>query len=767
MNATRSARREILLAFLGGLFVVPVVPAVGDSVEGRVAAARVREESYRHYLDDMLYTHAGDDRSVTGPEHDPARDNIEMLLTSFGLTVTLEPFLFDYPEPDTVYYNVVATKLGTTYPDQVYIVSAHYDSAYPFTEHGKAPLIVDPRGEEQGVPGADDNASGVALVLEAARVLSQYDSQYTIRFIAFDAEEWGKVGSFAYVEDHIDEDIVGVANADMVAYNNGTNGADIKCTAPSEPLQNALAQAVDAYANGLSYNLRGDSAGSDQWSFEKAGFQACQLTEARPGSPFWHTMRDNVEEQDYLDYTYATRITRSMVGFLVDNAGVIVDDIPDADYDSDGDVDADDHDVFVSCYTGPGIPPENPDCNFFDFESDGDVDCADWDLFLAVWTEPPVAAPIFPPCEPECVSSTPQPETLFEPTGQVADAARVGPVSVKNRYLSVRAGDAGRTQAIRVVVGQPLPGSAAGSAATVPAPFDAWQGEVFFAGPPVQVCENSGQGSDVDPQVPHACGPAPGQPQNWFWVAPLLCEQLAHLMDWTTLEDYCNGGYLNAHPCSEDADCIDPNHPDEPGTCGVDGVVHLYHEAIVPSHMETSTGPIDVPAEYYVSVTDLTCRGTGEDSYSPPLEMTQAGWGDVVLSVADCPNGAPEESIGVVTDVVAILNKFSNSYCAPRKTRVDIHPHNVDFKIGITDITSSLGGFAGDDYPFGAGNCYCVDPTCTVKQCSGGPDHGNLCTDDSDCSSDPCTLELSRELGETQRKRNLPLVDAERDGGLR
>jgi hypothetical protein len=219
-------------------------------------------------------------------------------------------------------------------------------------------------------------------------------------------------------------------------------------------------------------------------------------------------------------------------------------------------------------------------------------------------------------------------------------------------------------------------------------------------------------------------------------------------MDWTTLADYCNGGYLNARPCTEDADCIDPAHPDDPGICGVDGVVHLYHEAIVPSHMETSTGPIDVPAEYYISVTGSSCRVTGEEGYSPPLEMIQAGWGDVVLSVADCPNGAPEGSIGVVTDVVAILNKFSNSDCAPRKARADIHPHNVDLKIGITDVTSCLGGFMGDDYPFGAGNCYCVDPTCTVKQCSGGPDHGTLCTDDSACSSDPCTPGLSRELGE-------------------
>jgi hypothetical protein len=674
-----------------------------------------------------------------------------MLLTGFGLTVALEPIVLTTLEGDLIFYNVVGTKLGTTYPEEEYIIGAHYDS---ITWTGTDPA-----------PGADDNGSGTALVLEAARVLSQYDSDYTIRFIAFDLEEVGVRGSEAYVQDHIDDDIVAMVNADMVGYNNGTNTATIDCGQPPAALQSTLAQGISSYGDGLAYELATNVAMGDNVSFADAGFQACLLQEDCC-NPFYHNVRDNVDEPDYIDYTYATWITRSVVGFLVDNAGVHVD-IPDADYDGDGHVDTDDYNEFVQCFTGAGIPPGSPECGFFDFELDGDVDCADWDLFLAVWTEPPGEAPLFLPCEPQCLSSTPQAETLFEPIGQVADAARVGPVSVKNRYLSVWAGDAGRTQAIRVVVGQPSAGSTAGGVAAVPAPFDAWQGQVLFAGPPVQVCENSGQGSDIDPQVPHACGPAPGQPQDWFWIAPLVCEHLARSMDWTTLTGYCNGGYLNAHPCTEDADCIDPNHPDEPGTCGVDGVVHLYHEAIVPSHMETSTGPIDVPAEYYVSVTDIACRGTREDGYSPPLEMAQAGWGDVVLSVADCPNGAPEESIGVVTDVVAIPNKFSNSYCAPKKARADIHPHNVDLKIGITDVTSCLGGFVGDAYPFGAGNCYCLDPTCAVKQCSGGPDHGSLCTDDSDCSSDPCTLGLSRELGERQRNRNLPVVDAERDGGLR
>ena len=108
-------------------------PAIASEMGDR-AVARVSQANYEHYLDDMLYTHLGDDRGF-GEEHDLARDNIVDLMESFGLTVTLEPFdLWG-----TTYYNVVGTKLGITYPDQEFIIGAHYDSV--------------------DNPGADDNAS--------------------------------------------------------------------------------------------------------------------------------------------------------------------------------------------------------------------------------------------------------------------------------------------------------------------------------------------------------------------------------------------------------------------------------------------------------------------------------------------------------------------------------------------------------------------------------------------------------------------------------
>ncbi|MFQ5807637.1 MAG: M28 family peptidase [Phycisphaerae bacterium] len=303
MNRNQGLRRIVWV--LATSFSVAVVSTVAASDEGHAAADQVSEASYRYFLGDnqgvegILYTHVGDNRGF-GPEHDLARDNIAGEFESFGLIVTLEPFTYG---GDT-YYNVVGTKIGTTFPDQEYIVGGHYDSV--------------------NNPGADDNASGTALVLEAARIISQYDSDYTIRFIGFDREEQGLVGSQAYVNAHYLDDIQGMISTDMVAYNSGANRADINGRSASNPIKYALADAVTEYGDGLSYSIGGQADYSDHAPFEWAGFQACILIEDW-GNPYYHTQNDNVDMPNYIDYAFAVRMTRSIVGFLVDHAGVLVD----------------------------------------------------------------------------------------------------------------------------------------------------------------------------------------------------------------------------------------------------------------------------------------------------------------------------------------------------------------------------------------------------------------------------------------------------------
>jgi aminopeptidase YwaD len=94
--------------------------------------------------------------------------------------------------------NVVATARGTTRPDEVVVVGAHFDSV-------------------PGSPGANDNASGVAVVLEAARVLAGAPLARSVQFVLFSAEEVGLHGSAAFVSARR-AGVVAMVNLDMVGW---------------------------------------------------------------------------------------------------------------------------------------------------------------------------------------------------------------------------------------------------------------------------------------------------------------------------------------------------------------------------------------------------------------------------------------------------------------------------------------------------------------------------------------------------------------------
>ncbi len=275
-------------------------PAVA-SEEGQAAANQVSTNNYQTLMNLHLYTHTGNSRGPSGAHHDLARNNIKTLFESYGLPTYYDTFTYS----GGTWENVVAEQTGTLYPSQIFIVGAHYDSV--------------------NNPGADDNASGVAAVLETARVLSQYDSAYTIRYIAFDMEEQGLIGSDHYATGHAGDNILGMLSLDMVAYDPNTNHALIYGRAASAPLKNALADAIAEYSGGLTCTVSGQLDQSDHAPFEWQGFQACLLIEGQVwNNPYYHTQNDSYDTAGYLNFAYATKMTRSVVGWLVDAALVDV-----------------------------------------------------------------------------------------------------------------------------------------------------------------------------------------------------------------------------------------------------------------------------------------------------------------------------------------------------------------------------------------------------------------------------------------------------------
>lgn len=97
--------------------------------------------------------------------------------------------------------NVVATLQGLGNTDGIIIVCAHYDSV-------------------KVSPGADDDGSGVAIVLMLAEIMSNYSFNSTIKFILFSGEEQGKLGSTVFAKDAKEngDNIVGVLALDKVGY---------------------------------------------------------------------------------------------------------------------------------------------------------------------------------------------------------------------------------------------------------------------------------------------------------------------------------------------------------------------------------------------------------------------------------------------------------------------------------------------------------------------------------------------------------------------
>ncbi|MBG0770101.1 MAG: Zn-dependent exopeptidase M28 [Anaerolineaceae bacterium] len=153
----------------------------------------------------------------------------------------------DY-ETETPWQNLVAVIPGTD-PElagQEILLTAHLDSITVSAPEGTA-------------PGADDNATGVATLLEAARIFRDQPFRRTIKIVFFSGEERGLHGSLAYTAMHADEmdNIVGVVNLDMFGYdadNDRCFELHVGSLPESNLLGTCLTDVIDAYELNLSYD---------------------------------------------------------------------------------------------------------------------------------------------------------------------------------------------------------------------------------------------------------------------------------------------------------------------------------------------------------------------------------------------------------------------------------------------------------------------------------------------------------------------------------
>lgn len=208
---------------------------------------------------------------------DAARFIAAELASSLGdENVAIVPF--KHTDDDSTMYNVVGTLAGSDPDAGYYAITGHYDSIALRTNGWRA--------DSDPAPGADDNATGSAAVIEAARVLSGLHFPWSIKFIAFSGEELGLWGSRIYASsaEARGDKVLGVVNLDMLAYNNSRDRLQIVASPGSAWLAHILEEANSDYGIGLEIDVLVNAAAkrSDHAPFWDHGFDSILVIEGYP-----------------------------------------------------------------------------------------------------------------------------------------------------------------------------------------------------------------------------------------------------------------------------------------------------------------------------------------------------------------------------------------------------------------------------------------------------------------------------------------------------
>jgi len=272
---------------------------------------------------------SGDRASVAG--RNAARSYIAGQLQGFGYTTTIDAA-----------GNVIAERTGVTTPGEIQVVGAHFDAV-------------------AGSPGADDNATGVAAVLEMARIFSTKSFDSTVRFVAFDQEEVGLLGSLAYTQAvaNAGENIDLATIFDMIGYTSPTqapvltgnagalgsfavsenrlvgdfvgllvlNDSQILTDyvnaaalyAPALPVVSGLFTTSNV-ANPNTHAIFSDLYRSDHVGFWLHGYDAILLGDtANYRNPNYHKSSDAAAT---LNFPFMTQVVQSSLGFVAERAGL-------------------------------------------------------------------------------------------------------------------------------------------------------------------------------------------------------------------------------------------------------------------------------------------------------------------------------------------------------------------------------------------------------------------------------------------------------------
>jgi Zn-dependent M28 family amino/carboxypeptidase len=254
-----------------------------------------------------------------------AAEYIEATLTASGYS----PIRQTFEVARLPVSNIEVTLDGTSHPDEILVVGAHYDTV-------------------GGCPGANDNGTGVAALLELARRFAVRAQARTIRFVAFVNEEppffqTSQMGSLVYARAARarGDRLLGMLALETMGYYSDAPGSqqypvpEMSALYPdvgnfigfvSNPeSQDLLTRAARAFSGGTSLPVQAAAmpaglpgAGwSDHWSFWQAGYPALMVTDTAPWRyPWYHTADDTADKIDFDKFAEAVKGLESVVRHL-------------------------------------------------------------------------------------------------------------------------------------------------------------------------------------------------------------------------------------------------------------------------------------------------------------------------------------------------------------------------------------------------------------------------------------------------------------------
>lgn len=327
---------------LFGLVILSATHLLAQSTNASIDSIihLITPETYQMHFD-SIRSEPGDFRKVMpgdhqSPDHDACRDYIFRTFQKYLGHENCYLQHFDSGNHGGL-ANVIGIKQGTNYSKGIWIVGAHYDSNNNNQPNYQSHDIA---------PGANDNGTGVAALLEIVKILSELKTEATIIYAAWDFEEvftdgYG-TGSNTWVKEFLKKrkateweklpqkgsinvnDVQGNINFDM--FGNPQTTEDDKpvlwaCYAKEahEEFTQNYAHTVNRYIPQIKAISYGRLIWSDHYTFAAQKIPSVENLESNyQQDPYYHTYSDNIENEKNIDFEFATNVTRGGLAYILE-----------------------------------------------------------------------------------------------------------------------------------------------------------------------------------------------------------------------------------------------------------------------------------------------------------------------------------------------------------------------------------------------------------------------------------------------------------------